>query len=71
MSEEELKNYWGEKVKILSQDNEEIIGLAAYFTYEVDSDTGESSITVEKDFNTKQLVEIMASEIKSIEIINS
>ncbi len=70
MSEEELKKYWGEKVKIVSNDNETVIGLAAYFTCAADSDSGEASITIEKDFNENQLIEVMAHEIKSINIIN-
>lgn len=70
MSEEELKKYWGKRVKITSKDNEEIEGLAAYFTYEEDSDSSEASITIEKNYNQKQLVEVMASEIKAIEILS-
>ncbi len=57
MSEEELKKYWGEKVKIISNFNTEVIGPAAYFTYAEDSDDVEASITIEKDFNKKRLVE--------------
>ncbi len=70
MSEENLKQYWGEKVKIVSNDDETVIGVAAYYTCAADSDTEEESITIEKNFNKNQLVEVMASEIKSIEVIN-
>lgn len=69
MNENELKQYWGRKVRITSTDGVIVEGLAAYFTYAEDSETNESSITIEKNYDKKWLVEIMASEIKFIEII--
>jgi hypothetical protein len=70
MTEDELRKYWGKKVKVVSVDGIEVVGLAAYFTSVADSDDDEeASITIEKDYDPDYLVGIMASEIKSIEVI--
>lgn len=70
MNENELKKFWGRRVKITSTDGIIVEGLAAYFTYAEDSETNEASLTIEKNFDKKWFIELMASEIKTIEIIN-
>lgn len=66
MTEQELKEYWGEQVKIRTNDNHEVTGFAAYFSDAYDNDPEPASLGIETEIG---LIGVDVNEIASIEVI--
>ena len=66
MSELELKQFWGKRIKVYCTDGGVVEGDASYFTSTADNEPDDASITLE----TRQgLVCVFLHEIEKIETI--
>lgn len=71
MTENELKQFWGKSVKIISSTGKTYIGFAAIFDPSDDDeeDPIEASLVIEKNWEENAFVAFSPSDIKTIEII--
>ena len=69
MTENELRQYWGETIKIVCTDGDVLMGYAAYFADSYENDPDEASITIENEQTLQRDVVVSLSEIQSIEVI--
>ena len=67
MTEKELRGFWYKRVKLTCIDGDILEGIVCDFTSSADNEPDEASIYIST--NTRD-IEILSSEIKSIEEIN-